>query len=144
MQPLSCVCLSTWTSSRYVTTKVSSEWVAPVGELLPLRLPHVKARTSSVLGVSVMFQSKPKFDANKCKVQLKMLINRLNLLSQKKGNLAKAEKRKVAELLRDTKEVRTTHITWLPLTRFCCSKLCSPLNALFLLSHPNRSTMRGF
>ena len=56
-----------------------------------------------MLGVSVMFQSKPKFDANKCKVQLKMLINRLNLLSQKKGNLAKAEKRKVAELLRDTK-----------------------------------------
>ena len=52
----------------------------------------------------VMFQSKPKFDANKCKVQLKMLINRLNLLSQKKGNLAKADKRKVAELLRDTKE----------------------------------------
>ena len=51
-----------------------------------------------------MFSSKPKFDANKCKVQLKMLINRLNLLSQKKGNLAKTEKRKVAELLRDTKE----------------------------------------
>lgn len=46
----------------------------------------------------------PKFDANKCKVQLKMLINRLNLLTQKKGNLAKSEKRKVAELLRDTKE----------------------------------------
>ena len=51
-----------------------------------------------------MFISKPKFDANKCKVQLKMLINRLNLLSSKKGNLAKSEKRKVAELLRETKE----------------------------------------
>jgi len=51
-----------------------------------------------------MFSSKPKFDANKCKVQLKMLINRLNLLSSKKANLAKAEKRKVAMLLRDDKE----------------------------------------
>lgn len=48
--------------------------------------------------------SKPKFDPNKVKVNLKMLINRLNLLTSKKGNLAKAEKRKVAELLRDAKE----------------------------------------
>lgn len=48
--------------------------------------------------------SKPKFDHNKAKVQLKMLINRLNLLSSKKGNLAKAEKRKVAMLLREDKE----------------------------------------
>ena len=31
-----------------------------------------------------MFSSKPKFDANKCKVNLKMLINRFNLLTQKK------------------------------------------------------------
>lgn len=51
-----------------------------------------------------MFSSKPKFDANKAKVQLKMLINRLNLLTSKKSNLAKAEKRKVAMLLRDDKE----------------------------------------
>ena len=48
--------------------------------------------------------SKPRFDANKTKVQLKMLINRLNLLTSKKANLAKAEKRKVAMLLRDDKE----------------------------------------
>ena len=51
-----------------------------------------------------MFSSKPKFDGNKCKVQLKMLINRFNLLSAKKGNLAKAEKRNVAMLIRDDKE----------------------------------------
>ena len=48
--------------------------------------------------------SKPRFDANKAKVQLKMLINRLNLLTSKKANLAKAEKRKVAMLLREDKE----------------------------------------
>merc|ERR1719355_250434 len=48
--------------------------------------------------------SKPKFDGNKTKVQLKMLVNRLNLLTSKKSNLAKAEKRKVAMLLRDDKE----------------------------------------
>ena len=48
--------------------------------------------------------SKPRFDANKTKVQLKMLINRLNLLTSKKANLAKAEKRKVAMLLREDKE----------------------------------------
>ena len=99
---------------------------APTVATSSLALSARKGAHIIVLGVSVMFQSKPKFDANKCKVQLKMLINRLNLLSQKKGNLAKAEKRKVAELLRDTKEVRTTHITWLLRTRFCCSKLCSP------------------
>ena len=51
-----------------------------------------------------MFSSKPKFDSNKCKVQLKMLINRINLLTSKKANLAKAEKRKVAMLLREDKE----------------------------------------
>merc|ERR1719161_1996289 len=51
-----------------------------------------------------MFSSQPKFDANKCKVQLKMLVNRLNLLESKKGNLAKAEKRNVAMLIRDDKE----------------------------------------
>jgi hypothetical protein len=36
--------------------------------------------------------SKPKFDANKTKVNLKMLINRFNLLTQKKANLAKQQK----------------------------------------------------
>ena len=51
-----------------------------------------------------MFSSKPRFDSNKCKVQLKMLILRLNLLTSKKANLAKAEKRNVAMLLRETKE----------------------------------------
>ena len=51
-----------------------------------------------------MFKSAPKFDGNKVKVNLKMLLNRLNLLTTKKSNLAKAEKRKVAMLLRDDKE----------------------------------------
>ena len=37
--------------------------------------------------------SKPKFDANKTKVNLKMLVNRFNLLTQKKANLAKQQKR---------------------------------------------------
>ncbi|KAL1503970.1 hypothetical protein AB1Y20_010386 [Prymnesium parvum] len=50
-----------------------------------------------------MFASR-KFDGNKCKVQLKMLINRFNLLTQKKANLAKQQKRQVAMLLRDEKE----------------------------------------
>ena len=48
--------------------------------------------------------SKPKFDANKTKVNLKMLINRFNLLTQKKANLAKQQKREIALLLRDDKE----------------------------------------
>ena len=48
--------------------------------------------------------SKPKFDANKTKVNLKMLISRLNLLGQKKANLAKQQKREIALLLRDDKE----------------------------------------
>ena len=48
--------------------------------------------------------SKPKFDANKTKVNLKMLINRFNLLTQKKSNLAKQQKRQVALLLKDDKE----------------------------------------
>ena len=47
---------------------------------------------------------KPKFDANKTKVNLKMLINRFNLLTQKKANLAKQQKREIALLLRDDKE----------------------------------------
>ena len=51
-----------------------------------------------------MFKSAPKFDGNKTKVQLKMLLNRLTLLSSKKTNLAKGEKRKIAMLLRDSKE----------------------------------------
>ena len=49
---------------------------------------------------------RPKFDANKTKVNLKMLINRLNLLTQKKANLAKQQKREIALLLRDNKETR--------------------------------------
>ena len=49
---------------------------------------------------------KPKFDANKTKVNLKMLINRFNLLTQKKANLAKQQKREIALLLRDNKEAR--------------------------------------
>ena len=53
-----------------------------------------------------MFSSKPKFDANKCKVNLKMLINRFNLLTQKKANLAKQQKREIALLLRDNNEAR--------------------------------------
>ena len=48
--------------------------------------------------------SKPKFDANKTKVNLTMLINRFNLLTQKKSNLAKQQKRQVALLLKDDKE----------------------------------------
>ena len=79
-----------------------------------------------------MFNSKSKFDANKCKVNLKMLINRFNLLTQKKvlaapaapaalasaptlvltvpdpstaqANLNKQQKRQVALLLKDDKE----------------------------------------
>jgi len=51
-----------------------------------------------------MFSSKPRFDPNKAKVQLKMLINRLNLLTSKRANLAKVEKRKAAMLLREDKE----------------------------------------
>jgi len=61
-----------------------------------------------------MFSSKPKFDANKCKTNLKMLINRFQLLVQKKTNLNKQQKRKVALLLRDDKaaeaEVLVEHI----------------------------------
>ena len=52
-----------------------------------------------------MFSSRaPKWNPDKTKVNLKMLINRINLLVQKQGNLAKAEKRAVATLLRDGKE----------------------------------------
>lgn len=51
-----------------------------------------------------MFQTKAKFDANKTKVNLKMLTNRFQLLTQKKANLAKQQKRQVAMLLRDDKE----------------------------------------
>jgi vacuolar protein sorting-associated protein IST1 len=51
-----------------------------------------------------MFSSKPKFDGNACKVQLKMLVTRLNLLNSKKSNLAKVEKRAAGMLLRDDKE----------------------------------------
>ena len=53
-----------------------------------------------------MFSSKPKFDANKCKVNLKMLQNRFALLQQKKTNLAKQQKRQVAMLLKDDKEAQ--------------------------------------
>eukprot|EP00965_Chrysotila_dentata_P218431 6190572-Pleurochrysis_carterae.AAC.1 len=53
-----------------------------------------------------MFSSskKPKWNADKCKVNLKMLVNRFQLLTQKKANLAKQQKRQVALLLRDDKE----------------------------------------
>ena len=51
-----------------------------------------------------MFTFKPKFDTNKTKVNLKMLTNRFQLLTQKKANLAKQQKRQVATLLRDDKE----------------------------------------
>lgn len=48
--------------------------------------------------------SRTKFDANKTKVNLKMLTNRFQLLTTKKANLAKQQKRQVALLLRDEKE----------------------------------------
>lgn len=51
-----------------------------------------------------MFSSKPKFNPDKCKVQLKMLISRIKLQLSKQTNLAKAERRVVAGLLRDDKE----------------------------------------
>ena len=51
-----------------------------------------------------MFSSKPKYSADKTKVHLKMLCNRFQLLTQKKANLAKQQKRQVATLLRDDKE----------------------------------------
>eukprot|EP00307_Rebecca_sp_RCC1486_P008494 CAMPEP_0119420424 /NCGR_PEP_ID=MMETSP1335-20130426/23485_1 /TAXON_ID=259385 /ORGANISM="Chrysoculter rhomboideus, Strain RCC1486" /LENGTH=60 /DNA_ID=CAMNT_0007445779 /DNA_START=35 /DNA_END=213 /DNA_ORIENTATION=+ len=41
-----------------------------------------------------------RFDANKCKVHLKMLINRFKLLEAKKVNLNKQANREVAGLLR--------------------------------------------
>lgn len=47
---------------------------------------------------------KKKFNANKCKVQLKMLDTRMKLLIQKKTNLAKQQKREIGMLLRDNKE----------------------------------------
>jgi len=51
-----------------------------------------------------MFKSKHRFDVSKTKVNLKMLTNRFQLLTQKKANLAKQQKRQVATLLRDDKE----------------------------------------
>ena len=51
-----------------------------------------------------MFSSKPKFNPDKCKVQLKMLISRIKLQLSKQTNLAKAERRVVAGLLKDDKE----------------------------------------
>jgi len=36
-----------------------------------------------------------RFDGNKVKVNLKMSVNRFNLLTQKKANLAKQQKRQV-------------------------------------------------
>jgi len=50
------------------------------------------------------FESKPKFDVNKCKVQLKCLVTRLDQRAAKKGNIAKQEKKKVAMLLKDDRE----------------------------------------
>jgi hypothetical protein len=51
-----------------------------------------------------MFSSKPKFNHDKCKVQLKMLISRIKLQLNKQTNLAKAERRVIADLLRESKE----------------------------------------
>ena len=51
-----------------------------------------------------MFSLKPKWNVDKTKVNMKMLVNRLNLLTQKKANLAKQQKRQVAHQLRDDKE----------------------------------------
>ena len=51
-----------------------------------------------------MFSSKPKFSPDKCKVQLKMLISRIKMQLNKQTNLAKAERRVVAGLLRENKE----------------------------------------
>jgi len=45
----------------------------------------------------------PVFDGNKCKVHLKMLINRFKLLEAKKANLNKQANRAVAQLLREGK-----------------------------------------
>ena len=53
---------------------------------------------------AAMFSLKPKWNVDKTKVNLKMLVNRLNLLTQKKANLAKQQKRQVAHQLRDDKE----------------------------------------
>ena len=50
-----------------------------------------------------LFTSGPKFDVNKCKVQLKCLVTRLDQRAAKKSNIAKQEKRKVAMLLKDDK-----------------------------------------
>jgi vacuolar protein sorting-associated protein IST1 len=51
-----------------------------------------------------MFSSKPKFNHDKCKVQLKMLISRIKMQLNKQTNLAKAERRVIAGLLRESKE----------------------------------------
>ena len=51
-----------------------------------------------------MFKTKSHFDANKTKVNLKMLTNRFQLLIKKRANLAKQQKRQVATLLREKKE----------------------------------------
>ena len=70
-----------------------------------LRAPSLRTFAGRRPLVCTMFGgSKPKFDANKTKVNLKMLINRFNLLTQKKANLAKQQKREIALLLRDDKE----------------------------------------
>ncbi|KAJ1624964.1 regulator of Vps4 activity in the MVB pathway-domain-containing protein [Pavlovales sp. CCMP2436] len=62
-----------------------------------------------------MFTSaQPRFDANKCKVHLKMLANRFKLLEGKKANLNKQMQRAVAGLLREGKSesarIQTEHI----------------------------------
>ena len=68
------------------------------------RRPSGRLKTSALSPGREMFSSKPKYSADKTKVHLKMLCNRFQLLTQKKANLAKQQKRQVATLLRDDKE----------------------------------------
>ncbi|GAM23720.1 hypothetical protein SAMD00019534_068950 [Acytostelium subglobosum LB1] len=51
-----------------------------------------------------MFLFGPQFDPNKCKVQLKLAVSRIQILKNKKANLVRDEKRHIAELLRNRNE----------------------------------------
>lgn len=44
------------------------------------------------------------FHGNKCKPQLKMAVHRIELVKNKKANAAKAERKDIAQFLRDGKE----------------------------------------
>ena len=91
-----------WSSSRARARKKqarrSPRALIVVSSARPRRLQPLTALHTSKNG-----RLKPKFDANKCKVNLKMLQNR-QLLQQKKTNLAKQQKRQVAMMLKDDKE----------------------------------------